>query len=541
MAGLATDLRRGLAVAAVELRRSLRAVLSSRRQLLAFGFLLVAFLPAGLTFLSGSYAAGVRYSGGADAPVRTLARAQVVAWLGSTSVLFSLRMVERAGDVDHADLLLTTVSPRAVVTGLALAEYGRVTAVFGLPIALYVAAFAAGAGTPLMVPVVVLGLLPLLAVAVLGGYVIGYLARLAYARLGWGRLSQTAVGLVSLGAFLVVVNGFVPADVSVVLEATAPLSAVPVGPYADLMLVGSPFDVSPGPAAGLAAGLLAGLGGTLLVTTWRLAPRVWYADPVLKEDGAAATRLRVGGVPSPLSAVRTGRLVWWQLLRGARAPSQFVHLTYFLFMGFPVAQLALANPRSVVLPAYVGVLVAFLAGGSFGLNPIGVEGSVLPVLLTNPAPGRAVVRSRALAGLVVCLAVGLPVVVGLCWYSRQSAAETALLVAFVVVLSGFAAVLAPALGTFSPRFDAVRAFGGVEAPTPTTATMLGYALTTVLVAVVGLAALFVPAAIDRPPFVGPTERVVQAGALGVWTAVVGLAAALCYRYAVGRIDGFRYD
>src|SRR6056297_2038072 len=127
--GLGTDVRHAVRIAEVEVRRSVRSILASRRQLLGLTLMMLAFTPAGYVMFTGSYAAGVRFAGGTTLPVVTYARAQVTAWLGSMTLLFGLRILERAGDVDHADLLLTTVRPRAVVTGLVLAELVRVLAV----------------------------------------------------------------------------------------------------------------------------------------------------------------------------------------------------------------------------------------------------------------------------------------------------------------------------------------------------------------------------------------------------------------------------
>lgn len=542
MAGrLAADLRHGVRIALVEVRRSVRAVLASRRQLLGIGLLLLLFSPVVFSLLSGGYALGLRVRNGTDVPVVDLLRPQIVAWIGSLSVVFGLRALERAGDADHADLLLTLVRPRAVVTGLVLAEYVRVVAVFGGPILLAVAAFAAGAGTPLLLPAAAVGVLPLLAVGLLAGFVLGYLVRLGYRRLGLSSPSGAWASLLVAGLLVVGVNVLAPADPVATLRWLEPLGAVPVGPYADLLLVASPVAVTVGPSSLLAAGLLLGSMPLLLGATWYLAPAVWDADPVPSDETTVRARLSRSAMPDALSGRRVTRLVWWQWVRGIRAPGQFVHLTYFLFMGFPIAQLALSNPRSPILPVFVAVLGAFLAGGTFGLNPLGAEGSMLPALLTTPSPGRPLVRARLLAGTVLWLPLTLLVVLSTGWYGALDAGTLAYVLALAVVLTGFSSLLALALGAFAPRFEAVRAFGGVEAPTPTTVALLGHSFLTTMVALVGIATIFGPVVVDAPRVAGGSAQLIQAVAFLAWTALLALVGTGCYRYTVARLDGYTYE
>jgi len=547
MAPLAADLRHSLTVARVEVRRSVRAILANRRQLIAFGVMILAFLPAGFIFLTGSYSAGVRFRDGTSLPVVTLARAQVVAWLGTTTVLFGLRMIERAGDADHADLLLTTISPRAVVTGLALAEYTRVLVVFGTPILLLVTAFSLGAGTPLLVPVGLLGMIPLLAVGLLGGFIAGYAGRLLVRRMGGITLSTTVVNVVIIVAVVVGMNVVAPdtLELSQLVGAMEPLGAVPVGPYADVLLLATPVAVPLGPESLLAVALVLGAIPVLLSVTWRLAPRVWYGDPAATvqddADGDGETRLDRSTVPGFLSRTRSTRLVWWLWLRGGRAPAQFIHLTYFLFMALPMVQTALVDPRGPILPIFVGVVGAFLAGGTFGLNPLGIEGSMLPAIATVPTPGRTLVRARMLAGLLLWGPLTVLLVAGLGLYSTLPVEDVAFAVAFTVVLALFSATLAPALGAFSPRFETVRAFGGVEAPTPTTVSLLGHSFLTTIVGALGLAFVFGPAVYDSPPLVGRAELFAQIAGLAFWAVSLMFVARICYRYAIRRLNTFTYD
>jgi hypothetical protein len=388
---------------------------------------------------------------------------------------------------------------------------------------------------------VAVGILPLLAVGLTGGFVLGYGVRFGYRRLGWSNPSGAWASLVVAGSLVVGLNVLAPTDPVRLLRSLAPLGAVPIGPYADLLLVASPVAVSVGPESLLAAGILLGAIPLLLAATWRLAPAVWYADPVPTDETSVRARLSRSAMPDVLARRRVTRLVWWQWVRGVRAPAQFVHLTYFLFMGFPIAQLALSNPRSSILPVFVAVLGAFLAGGSFGLNPLGAEGAMLPAILTTPSPGRTLVRARILAGTVLCLPATLLIVTLTGWYGVLDPGSLAYVLVYAVVLAGFSCLLALALGAFAPRFEAVRAFGGVKAPTPTTAALLGHSFLTTVVAVAGIGAVFVPVVLDSPTFAGGSAQLIQAAAFLTWVCLLAAAGTGCYRYAVARLDGYAYD
>ncbi len=538
---LATDLRHGVQIGAVEVRRSARAVLASRRQLMGIALLFVLFSPVLLSLLSGGYALGLRFRNGTDLAVAELLRPQVVAWVGSLAVVFALRALERAGDADHADLLLTLVRPRAVVTGLVIAEYARVVVVFGSPIVAAVAAFALGAGTPLLIPVAAVGVLPLLALGLTGGFVIGYLVRLGYRWAGWSNPSGAWASLLVAGTIIVGVNVLVPSNPTGLLRALVPLGAVPVGPYADLLLVASPVPVTIGTPSLVAAGVVLGAIPCLLAATWSLAPAVWYADPVTTDGNSVRARLSRAAMPAVLSGRRVTRLVWWQWVRGVRAPAQFVHLTYFLFMAVPIAQLVVSNPRSSILPVFVAVLGAFLAGGTFGLNPLGAEGSMLPAVLTTPSPGRTLVRARILAGTLLWLPPTLLAAALTGWYSVLDPVSLVYVLAFAVVLTGFSSLLALGLGALAPRFETVRAFGGVEAPTPTTAALLGHSFVTTVVAVAGIATVFLPVVIDVPTVAGDSAHLVRAVGFLAWASLLALVATGCYRYTVARLDGYTYE
>lgn len=542
---VATEARQAYHIASIEVRRSARAILADRRQLTALAVVAAMLLPLGAVMVASTYTAGQRVATGFEVAVVPLARAQVTAWIASLSVLLSLRVIDRSGDADHADLLLTTVSPRVVASGLVLAEFVRIALIFGLPLVALVGAFALGAGTPLFAVTVVLGVLPVFALGLLGGFALGYAARLLLRRAGTGDGLPRAV--LNGGFMVAVVLGvtyLLPNGPLAALRTLAPLGAVPVGPYADLLLAGDPFGVTPGAASAVAALVVFGSMPPLAVVVWWLAPRVWFGDGRADSRGDAETRRALFGTttaPGLLSRTRTLRLVWWQWLRGLRAPSQFVHLTYFLFMTFPVLQIAIASPRGPVAPAFIGVLGALLAGGTFCLNPLGMEGAMLPAVLTAERPGRTLVRARVLAGTLVWLPLALVGVLVAGLWGVLDGRTVALLLVVTVVLTAFSATLALALGAFAPRFETVRAFGGVEAPTPTTVALLGHSFLTTVVAVFGVLAVVLPLVVDALGTSQRAELFAQVGGLALWGGVVLAASFACYRYAIRRLDAFVYE
>jgi hypothetical protein len=539
------DPRQALRIARVEVVRSVRAIIADRRQLTALALVFAMLLPLAGLLLTSTYAAGQRVAAGVDVAIVPLARAQITAWIASLSVLLSLRVIDRSGDADHADLLLTTVSPRAVASGLVLAEFVRICVIFGLPLAAVVSAFALGASAPLLVPLVLLGAVPVFAVGLLGGFALGYTGRLLIRRVGTGDGLPRAVlnGGVVLFVFLGVTY-LLPSEPVAALRALVPLGAVPVGPYADLLLVGEPFGATPGLRSAVAALLILGALPPLAGAVWWLAPRVWFGDPRADSGDSAENRRALFGTttaPGPLARTRTLRLVWWQWLRGLRAPTQFVHLTYFLFMTYPILQIAIASPGGPVTPAFLGVLGALLAGGTFGLNPLGMEGSMLPSILTTPEPGRTLARARILAGTLVWLPLALVGVLAVGFWGVLDASTVALLVVVTVVLTAFSTTVALALGAFSPRFETVRAFGGVEAPTPTTIALLGHSFLTTIVAAFGFLAVLLPLVLDTAVTTGGSELFVQIGGVVAWAALLLAVAFSCYRYAVGRLNTFVYE
>jgi hypothetical protein len=166
---------------------------------------------------------------------------------------------------------------------------------------------------------------------------------------------------------------------------------------------------------------------------------------------------------------------------------------------------------------------------------------MLPTIMTTPRPGRVLVRARMLAGMLLWGPLTLLSVAAIGVYGTLTAVDLVFVIAFVGVLTVFSAALALALGSFAPRFETVRAFGGVEAPTPTTISLLGHSFLTGIVAAVGLGFVFGPDLYDQSPFVGTTEILAQLAGLLFWTISLALIGGICYRYAIRRMNEFSYE
>jgi hypothetical protein len=170
-----------------------------------------------------------------------------------------------------------------------------------------------------------------------------------------------------------------------------------------------------------------------------------------------------------------------------------------------------------------------------------MEGSMLPAVLTARRPGRTLVRARILAGALVWLPLALAGVLLAGLWGVLGASTVGLLVVLTVVLTAFSATLALALGAFAPRFETVRAFGGVEAPTPTTIALLGHSFLTTVVAAFGVAAVVLPLVVDTLGTTERTELLVQLGGLAMWGVVALAVSFACYRYAIRRLNTFVYE
>ena len=146
-----------------------------------------------------------------------------------------------------------------------------------------------------------------------------------------------------------------------------------------------------------------------------------------------------------------------------------------------------------VAPVAITLLVPWLAGATFGLNPFGDEGAVLPATLTGGISGGAFVRGLALPGLVAGLPLTVALTLAAGWFSPYTTAELAGLASLGCVLVAAAVGLAPAIGMRIPRFSTFSVRGSRDVVPPSITAGIVYTLALVGPGVLAAVALVVPA------------------------------------------------
>jgi ABC-2 type transport system permease protein len=473
---LRRDLRHGLRIGRAEFKRSVRQQLASRRQLIGLG-VAVLFFGGNLLFaLPTAYALGRAASSITTSPFFAAAATLVPVALFLLAVF---RTLERIGKSDRADLLLATVHPRAVVVGLITAEIGRLTAWFALPLAAFVTTFALGLGAPSVPLLAGLVVLPIACWAAVWGYAAGLAILRGLQRLPTVRRTLKTGGVIVMLVVLVASQfvGQYVAEYEVSLAALLDgLSIPPLAEYIALAFLGTPLAEPVSPAALL---VLAGLVATTplgLVVATRQASTLWFTDAPTRDATKSATTSSGGfQAPRPFAWRKAGRIAWGVLVRGVRNPGELGHLVMAAFfigpLGTTVVQASSGSLGPLVAGLSVG-LATYLAGATFGLNPLGDDRPHLPVLLLTPTDPPTLVRGRVLAGL----AIGCPVAVLGSLASILLGTAPGYAVAFAAVGLGMclaAALFAVGLGAAYPIYEE-RQFWGTETIVPSTLVLMGY-------------------------------------------------------------------
>ena len=468
------DLRHGRRIARAEFRRSVRRATGDWRRLvglavaaLFFGGALLVTLPT--TYLIGRAARSVS-AVPFFAPAATLLPVTLLS-------IAAFRTVERIGGSEAEGLLLTTVHPRAVVVGLIGSEIARLSVWIGLPIAATVVAFALGLGSPTLVVTAAAVAVPTVCWAAVWGYAVGIAALRLLRRLPRVRRVAKWVGV---GAVLLAIAGSQLAGQLLADDATAVASLLdtvavaPVAEYVALAFVGTPLSQPVTPAA------VAVLAGVLVLTPVGLAVAVgqatalWYSDTTVGSGRSGRTGSGGFDAPRPFAAAPSGRIAWGHLVRAVRHPQELSHLVIVVFFIGPIGSTIVQSSGDALglLVAGTGAgLGTYLAGATFGLNPLGDARPQLPLLLLTGPDARTIVRGRVVAGL----AVGLPVVwllsgVG-AWLGAPPAAAAFGIVGSVLCLP--AAAFAVGIGTAYPVYEE-REFWGSETVVPSTLVTLSY-------------------------------------------------------------------
>lgn len=545
-----SDLAAGVRIARAEAVRNWRRRVKGRRQIALFTLVLLISAPIWLLLLRGIHEFGQTVSGGANVPLVDALRFFLPPFLMGMIALGAIQAIQTLGRLEGEQMLLTTVSTRALVIGLLIEDIAEWLLSIGLLFVLVVAAFALGLGTPMMVVVAVLAFIPLFAATLLVGYVLGFLVRLGIRKLPVSssikRVFEAvlgAVGIVAAAGIGAVVGGS-GASGSLLDAVPEGPPAIPLGWYADLFFLGTPLQ----PPLSLMTGLAAfGVIATIPIAfegLVRLAPRFWYAETRSSTSGRSADdsqttdeeTTRTGRQSESVFRFRTVRIARGFWLRAARAPDRFVYLMYYVMLLGILITPILTDPGlvTVLLPAALIVLGIWLAGSAFCLNPLGEEGSMLQELTLMPTSPAAFVHARLLAGI----ALGLPVVVGVVLFAvgsdlglslQQMVAGGAATVLLVIVSAAFAL----GIGSFLPRFGTVRLLESVEASAPSTMAFIIHTLVTSVLALAGAAVVWVIT--DGGASVSPTLRWGSFGALAVSLLIIADGSR---RYAIERLAWF---
>ena len=460
--------RHALAIGGFEFRRSVRALWEDKAR---FGMIAL-----GLAFPSVLITGGVVLF--ADA-IREIGTTPIPDTVGGTLALFWLfgvfmigqRVVSARTHIEAESVLLTSVSTRAVASGLIIAETLRVLTYLSLYVVV-----ATGIGVVLLGSLPSLVVVPLTAVlfaatVVVAGSMCGYAVAWLVATSRFIARHKTVLGTV---AALVLTGGFFLffyPQIGGVNQAA--LAWLPMAWFADLAAVGSPFvgsSIRAGGAVLASAVVLVG-GGAIIE---RETAALWFTDPVSPEADISSDRSKatdtatesehsrrgaLAAAITPLAIPRaiskpTRRVAEWTLLRTRREPNRLTFVfTPLIAIGGSVLGSSAGSLNMLAAPA-AAIVMAWLAGAVFALNPLGDEGVVLPVTLTAVS-GKHYIRGLITPGLVF----GLPVVVVVTAVAGVFSPYTLGQQIGLVVLGGFLTCIAvgitPAIGMALPRFSAI--------------------------------------------------------------------------------------
>jgi hypothetical protein len=459
--------RHALRIGVFEFRRTVRAIWQDKARafLMAVGLVFPSLMLVGFLYL---FADAIRGAGPLTLP--RVARGTVaLLWLFGVFIA-TQRVVSARPRIDAEPLVLTTVSARTVVGGLLLAETLRVLAYLGLPVLVLT-----GGAVYLFASPVSAVLIPLAAVllgltAVLVGMVLGYAIALLIATSPFVARHKTILGsvaaLLAMGGYLLVT---LPQFGGVGQEA---LAVLPVGWFVDLAVLGSPIRGSTARAGVVVGGsLLVVLVGIVLVE--QEATRLWFTDPVSGDTDQAptaertvpdtdGTRTALADAIAPIAIPErvpqpVRRVAQWSVLRTRRDPRRLNFLLLPVVMvgsGLLSSSAQLASVWSLLAPA-AAVLLPWVAGATFAMNPFGDEGPVLSTTLVAIS-GSDYVRGLMLPGLLF----GFPLVVLVTAAAALAGPFELPVAAGLVAVSGLVTLVAittaPAVGMWFPRFSAIR-------------------------------------------------------------------------------------
>jgi hypothetical protein len=390
-------------------------------------------------------------------------------WLFGVFII-TQRVVSARPRIDAETLMLTTVSARTAVGGLLVAETCRVLAYLGLPLLVLTGSSVYLFTAPLSVISIPLAAVLLGGTAVVSGMALGYAIALLIATSPLIARYKTLFGGV---AALLAVGGYLAVTLPQFggIDEVA-LAVLPVGWFIDLAVVGSPVEGSL-PKAGVAlVGSLVLVGGGIILVEHE-ATRLWFTDPVT--EGGQHDQPPASAVPSRPDAARTAladaitpvgiprriaqptrRVAQWTVLRTRRDPRRLNFLLLPVVMvgsGLLSSGIQAESPWALLAPASA-VVLPWVAGATFGMNPFGDEGAVLPVTLTSTS-GVAYVRGVMLPGLLLGLPSAVLVTASTALVGPFAPLAVLGLVAASALTTLVAVTTAPTVGLWFPRFSAI--------------------------------------------------------------------------------------
>ncbi|MFB6165164.1 MAG: hypothetical protein ABEJ31_08395 [Haloarculaceae archaeon] len=519
--------RHGLAIGRTEFRRTVRSIREDRGRLalLAFGGLFFLLAVAAGSYLLFRVAGDLGSYPLTDAVRGTFG----LQWLFAVFIA-GQRAATRHDRIDNDSLMLLTVSVRSIVVGLLTAEGLRALSYLGIPLVLLGGAFVLATGSFVTAPLLAVAVALFLGTALIAGYAGGLAAKLIVARVRFvARYKSIMSGVLAL-AFIglyVGIQNYAGAG------ATGTLGLLPSAWLLDLALVGSPFVVSVPRAAAAAVGGLVWIAVWLAALEW-LATELWFGDSVEPDVRSERARVDTGTALDPLAAATrpfvvpfgsqpTRRVAQRVVIVARRNPRRlsFV-LIPVIGIGSSLINLARSGDLFTFLPPLLALLVPWLAGAAFGLNPLGDEGPVLPATLTSLPDGRQFATGLAIPGLVLGLPLTVALTVATGAASPFEPVSIGLLAIAGAALTVAAVGIAPGIGTTFPRFDPISVSSGREVVPPNLSAAIVYTLALALPGTVAVGAALAPAA-TRQGF-----SVLVGGLFGfvfAWLASKGVPAA----------------
>lgn len=510
--------RHALSVGRFEFRRSVRAIWQDKARfaLMALGVLIPSLLFAAFAVVFADAIRGVE-----RLPVPDQLRGTIALFWLFAVFFIGQRVVSARTRIEAEPLMLTTVSARTIAGGLLVAETLRILAYLGPPVLVLTGVGVLLFGSPaslLLLPAVAL---LFTATAVVTGAACGYAVAWLVATSRFIARHKTVLGsaasLIGMGAYFLF---FFP-QIGGVSQAS--LAWLPVGWFADLAVAGMGFLESPLRSAGVlfSSAILLLVGGAIIE---RETVALWFSEPVSvdttdsaresftaeSEESPSSRRDALATAVKPLVVPRVvptpiRRVAEWALLRTRRDPNRLLFLLIpVVAIGSPLVSTAVQSGSIGAVAAPVGaVVLPWIAGSLFAMNPLGDEGAVLPVTLTAVS-GTQYVRGLVVPGLVF----GLPIVLVVTGIAGIVSPYSLVERVGLVVLSGYltcvAVTITPAIGMALPRFSSISVGQSQDVLPPRMSAVAVHVVLTVLPGALLAALLIAPS----------TARAILAGLFG---------------------------